>query len=48
MLRIDYFTNSGEWTGAFYLDTLPRDLDKFAQSKLGDYFADWYSIHLGE
>ena len=48
MIRIDYYTDGDEWTGVYYLDVLPKDIDKFAQSKLGDYFADWYSIHIGD
>ena len=46
MIRIDYFTYNGEWTGAYYLDELPLNLDKFAYSMLRDYFADYYNIHI--
>ena len=46
MIRIDYYKDSGEWTGAHYLDELPNDLDMFAISMLGDYFAEHYRVRL--
>jgi len=46
MLKINFYKKNGEWTGAHYLDRLPRDLDKLALSLLGDYFADYYLVSL--
>lgn len=46
MIRIDYYSSNGEWTGVHYLDELPRDMDKFALSMLKDYFAEYYRMRL--
>lgn len=46
MLKINFYKKNGEWTGAHYLDQLPRDLDKLALSLLGDYSADYYRVSL--